>query len=77
MQPHEVRLGLPYRCTVETAIGRLRAKFVPTARVGGSAWGPVFLGRAYISHDGEKRAGNRAIDARYFADELEPWNGVG
>jgi len=65
---------MPHRCWIDTAIGRLRARFVPTERVRGSAWGPVFLGMVYLSHDGVKRSVDRVSYGRYFADELEPWD---
>lgn len=66
---------MPYRCWVATPIGKLRARFVPIQR-----WisdhGTVYLGHVYLSHGGARRAGDMVTTGRYFAEELDPWNGI-
>lgn len=66
---------MPYRCWVETAIGKLRARFVPIQRWP-SGVGTVYLGHVYLSHDGVRRAGDKMTMGRYFAEELEPWSQI-
>lgn len=73
VDPEKVRLGMPYRCWVSTSIGKLQGRFVPVQRVGHTAWGPVFLGNVYITNGHSRRIGDAWTNARYFADELEPW----
>lgn len=72
LQSHEIRIGSSYRCWVNTPIGRLRAKFVPTSTAAETVWGRVYIGRVFL--DGvSKRSTDGNNVARYFADELEPW----
>jgi hypothetical protein len=64
---------MPYLVWMDTRIGRVRAKFIPTERiVEGSAWGPVFMGE--IHSNGGRRQTERVTKGRFFADEMEPWS---
>ena len=79
MRSEDVRLGMPYRCWVNTSIGRLRARFVPIQTIGGSTqWGPVFLGRVYLLTEGRRTEdGNgHQLYGRFFADELDSWEAI-
>jgi hypothetical protein len=66
---------MPYRCWVSTTIGRLRARFVPIQKWD-TGFGTVFLGNIYLTNGGNRRIGDKVTIGRYFADELEHWDGM-